>query len=98
MLASLSGAGMAGASAADNVTAPAPTVSYSLVPTELHQPGISLNQSLTTSNTMESNSTARMGNPGSGDELAAAGTAKTMSNTTFTLSQVKDAEPGSNTS
>ncbi|HNR26855.1 MAG TPA: hypothetical protein PKI66_09090, partial [Methanobacteriaceae archaeon] len=63
MLASLSGAGMAGASAADNVTAPAPTVSYSLVATELHQPGISLNQSLTTSNTMESNSTARLGNP-----------------------------------
>lgn len=95
LLASLSWAGMAGASAADNETAPALTVNNST----MQQPAeteVNINQSTASSvniSTNDSTDTAENLTPDSSDEQleAAAGTTKTLSTTTFTLSQIKDA-------
>ena len=86
---------MAGASAADNETAPALTVNNST----MQQPAeteVNINQSTASSvniSTNDSTDTAENLTPDSSDEQleAAAGTTKTLSTTTFTLSQIKDA-------
>jgi transglutaminase-like putative cysteine protease len=82
---------MAGASAADNVTAPAPTIGNSSVQIDVEQTDITTNQSTAASAVNNSTDKALNLTTDSGDEKAAAGTTKTVSTTTFTLSQIKDA-------
>lgn len=99
LLASLSWAGMAGVTAADTGTALTPAVNNSSVQEDMDQPFSDtgshhfVNQSTVATSVNIPKDTSLNTTPNSSeDELkAAAGTTKTVSTTTFTLSQIKDA-------